>query len=321
MPPLLDNLLSPAVLAFVLGLFARLIRGDLSLPKDAFGLIAAYLLFAIGLKGGVELFHAPIQAVAWPAVATVILGCITPVTAYLVLRKFCRLGAADSAGVAAHYGSVSAVTFIAAQSFLAAQGFSAEGFMPTLVTVLESPGINIALAIGLMTAGGGRRLSHALHEVFTSRGLLLLVGGLIVGLVMGEKNWGDVSLFYDTKGPIFRGSLGLFLLPMGTLAGERLADLKKVGPRLLAFAIILPIAHGALGVWLGHLAGLSVGGSAVLGAMSASASYIAAPPAGRLTLPDANPTYSLPCSLGITFPFNILLGIPLYFEMARWLGE
>ncbi len=321
MPPLLDNLLSPAVLAFVLGLFARLIRGDLSLPKDAFGLIAAYLLFAIGLKGGVELFHAPIRAVAWPAVATVILGCVTPVTAYLVLRKFCRLGAADSAGVAAHYGSVSAVTFIAAQSFVAAQAFAAEGFMPTLVTVLESPGINIALAIGLMTAGGGRRLSHALHEVFTSRGLLLLVGGLIVGLVMGEKNWGDVSLFYDTKGPIFRGSLCLFLLHMGAIAGERLADLKKVGPRLLAFAVLLPIAHGALGVWLGHLAGLSVGGSAVLGAMSASASYIAAPPAVRLTLPDANPTYSLTCSLGITFPFNILLGIPLYFEMARWLGE
>lgn len=324
MPPnsaLIDNLLSPAVLAFVLGLFARLIRGDLSLPKDAFGLIAAYLLFAIGLKGGVELYHAPIRAVAWPALATVVLGCVTPVTAYVLLRHFCRLGAADSAGVAAHYGSVSAVTFIAAQSFVTAQGSSSEGFMPTLVTVLESPGINIALAIGLVSSGGGRQLSHALHEVFTSRGLLLLVGGLVVGLVMGDKNWGDVSLFYDTKGPIFRGSLCLFLLHMGALAGERLAELKKVGPRLFAFAVLLPIAHGALGVGLGHLSGLSVGGSAVLGAMAASASYIAAPPAVRLTLPEANPTYSLTCALGITFPFNILIGIPLYFEIARWLGE
>lgn len=318
---LIGNLLSPAVLSFVLGLFARLVKGDLSLPKDAFGLIAAYLLFAIGLKGGVELAHAPAGAVAWPVAVTVLLGCLTPVIAYILLRKFCRLEAADAAGVAAHYGSVSAVTFIAAQSFVAAQGAPAEGFMPTLVTVLESPGINIALAIGLMTAGSGRRLSAALHEVFTSRGLLLLLGGLMVGLVMGEKNWADVSLFYDTKGPIFRGSLCLFLLHMGALAGERLAELKQVGPRLLLFAILVPIGHGTLGVWLGHLSGLSVGGAAVLGAMAASASYIAAPPAVRLTLPEANPTYSLTCSLGITFPFNILVGIPLYFEIARWMSE
>lgn len=317
---LIGNLLSPAVLAFVLGLFARLVKGDLSLPKDAFALIAAYLLFAIGLKGGVELAHAPAGAVAGPAAATLLLGCLTPVLAFLILRKFCGLGPADAAGVAAHYGSVSAVTFIAAQAFVAARGAPCEGFMPTLVTVLESPGINIALAIGLVTAGGGRRLSAALHEVFTSRGLLLLLGGLVVGLVMGEKNWADVSLFYDTQGPIFRGSLCLFLLHMGALAGERLTDLKTVGPRLLLFAIIVPVGHGALGVWLGHLSGLSVGGAAVLGAMAASASYIAAPPAVRLTLPEANPTYSLTCSLGITFPFNILAGIPIYFEMARWMG-
>lgn len=318
---LVGNLLSPAVLSFVLGLFARLIKGDLTLPKDAFGLIAAYLLFAIGLKGGIELTHAPLQAVAGPAAATLFLGCLTPVTAYLVLRKFCRLGAVDSAGVAAHYGSVSAVTFIAAQSFVAAQGVPAEGFMPTLVTILESPGINIALAIGLMAAGGGRELSHAIHEVFTSRGLLLLVGGLVVGYVTGEKNWADVSLFYDTKGPIFRGSLCLFLLHMGATAGERLADLKSVGPRLLAFAVVVPVAHGVVGVWLGHLSGLSVGGAAVLGAMAASASYIAAPPAVRLTLPEANPTYSLTCSLGVTFPFNIIAGVPLYYEVAVCLGS
>jgi len=318
--PLLNNLLSPAVLAFALGLGARLVKGDLSLPKDAFGLIAAYLLFAIGLKGGIELAHAPAGAVAWPAVVTLLLGCLTPVTAYLILRKFCRLGTADAAGVAAHYGSVSAVTFIAAQSFVAAQGLPSEGFMPTLVTILETPGISIALAIGLMASGGSRQLPAALSEVFTSRGLLLLVGGLVIGFVTGEKNWSDVALFYDTKGAIFRGSLCLFLLHMGALAGERLKDLRNVGLRLLAFAVVVPILHGALGVWLGHLAGLSVGGAAVLGAMAASASYIAAPPAVRLTLPEANPTFSLTCSLGVTFPFNIIAGIPIYFAMAKQLG-
>ncbi|MGL5094208.1 MAG: sodium-dependent bicarbonate transport family permease [Planctomycetia bacterium] len=316
--PLTDNLLSPAVLAFGLGLAARVVRGDLSLPKDAFGVIAAYLLFAIGLKGGVELAHAPPGEVAWPAAATLLLGCITPVTSYLTLRYVCRLGVIDAAAVAAHYGSVSAVTFIAATSFVAAQGAVAEGFMPTLVTILETPGITLALAIGLVATGGGRGLSAALHEVFTSRGLLLLLGGLVVGYVTGEKNWSDVALFYDTKGPVFRGALCLFLLHMGAVAGERLSSLRQVGPLLLAFAVVAPILHGALGVWLGGWSGLSVGGSAVLGAMAASASYIAAPPAVRLTLPDANPTYSLTCSLGVTFPFNILAGIPLYYEMARW---
>lgn len=314
---LVENLLSPAVLAFALGFGARLIQGDLSIPKDAFGVIAAYLLFAIGLKGGVELAHSSATEVVWPVTATVLLGCITPLLAFLVVRYFARLSAVDAAGVAAHYGSVSAVTFIAAQSFVAAQGTPAEGFMPTLVTVLESPGINIALALGLMLSGGGRKLSAALHEVFTSRGLLLLVGGMIVGFVTGEKNWGDVAMFYDTKGPVFRGSLCLFLLHMGAQAGERLGDLRRVGVRLFACAMMLPLVHGALGVWLGHLAGLSVGGSAVLGAMAASASYIAAPPAVRLTLPEANPTYSLTCALGITFPFNILAGIPLYYEFAK----
>ena len=271
------------------------------------------------LKGGIELAHAQVGVVAGPAAITLLLGCVTPEGACLSLRKFRRLNSADSAGVAAHYGSVSAVTLIAAQTFVAAQGAPAEGFMPTLVTVLESPGINAALAIGLMKSGGGQKHSTALHEVFTSRGLLLLVGGLVVGFVTGEKKWGDVSLFYDTMGPIFRGSLCLFLLHMGALAGERLADLQLVGQRLLAFAIFVPLAHEALGVWLRHLSGLSLGGSAVLGAMASSALNIAAPPAVRLTLPQANPTFSLTCALGITFPFNIVVGFPVCFEIARLL--
>jgi hypothetical protein len=318
---LTGNLLSPAVLAFALGLLARILRGDLSVPKDAFATIAAYLLFAIGLKGGVELAHAEPAEIAGPALATLLLGCLTPVTAYLALRLLGRLPADDAAGIAAHYGSVSAVTFIAAVGFAAAQGTPAEGYMPTLVTLLESPGINIALAIGLFATQGERSLSSALHEILTSRGLLLLVGGLAVGAATGEKNWTDVALFYDTKGPVFRGALCLFLLHMGTVAGERLGDLRAAGPFLVAFAVVVPALHGALGVWLGHVAGLSVGGAAVLGAMAASASYIAAPPAVRMTLPSANPTLSITCSLGVTFPFNLLIGIPLYYEFARRLAN
>ena len=315
-----QNLLSPIALAFALGVFAKVIRSEFQLPKDVYLGLSIYLLLALGLQGGVELAHASFDAILWPAVVTVLVGAVTPVTAYLVLRRLGRFGVQDSAGIAAHYGSVSAVTFIAAQQFVKAMGEEAEGFMPTLLTLLESPGIHIALVIGAIQSGaGGRPVRETLHEVLTGRTMVLLVGGLIVGFLMGEKNWQAIELLYDTKGPVFKGALVLFLLEMGIVAGSRVGDLRKVGPFLLAFAVGMPIVHGALGAWLGTLAGLSVGGATVLGAMAASASYIAAPPAVRLTLPEANPTLYLTAALAITFPFNLLAGIPLYYEIARWL--
>lgn len=350
------NLLSPIALAFALGIVSRLIRSEFSLPKDIYTGLSIYLLFALGLKGGVELGHAGLATIAAPASVTLLLGCLTPVTAYLALRRLGKFTTSDSAAIAAHYGSVSAVTFIAAQQFVAAQGLKAEGFMPTLLTLLESPGIHIALAIGaiqrtkvampqLATAAvgmsggaavlggpamGGLALggsaspdAHApgkssiketLHEVLTGRTMVLLVGGLLVGYLMGAKGWDQVKPFFDAP---FKGALCLFILEMGVVAGSRLGDLKKVGPFLLAFAVLMPIVHGALGVWLGHLAGLSVAGCTVLATMAASASYIAAPPAVRVQLPEANPTYYLTASLAMTFPFNILFGIPIYFSIAR----
>jgi hypothetical protein len=191
--------------------------------------------------------------------------------------------------------------------------------MPTLLTLLESPGIHIALALGaLKSATPGRSKSSVLHEVLTARTMVLLVGGLLVGFLMGERNWEGIAPFFDSKGPIFKGALTLFILEMGILAGSRLSDLKKVGPFLVGFAILMPVVFGTMGAGLGTLAGLSVGGAAVLGAMAASASYIAAPPAVRVTLPEANPTFYLTAALAITFPFNILFGIPLYFGVARW---
>jgi len=151
--------------------------------------------------------------------------------------------------------------------------------------------------------------------------MVLLVGGLVVGFLMGDKNWQAISVFYDTKGPVFKGALVLFLLEMGVVAGSRLGDLRKVGPFLLAFGILMPLLHGAIGAFIATLAGLSVGGATVLATMAASASYIAAPPAVRVTLPEANPTFYLTASLAITFPFNILAGIPIYYEIARLLHD
>jgi hypothetical protein len=318
---LTTNLLSPITLSFGLGVLARRMRSEFAMPKDVYMGIAVYLLFALGLKGGVELAHAPLRSIAAPAAATLLLGCITPLTAYLILRRLGRFSTADAAGIAAHYGSVSAVTYIAAQNFVGSMGQSVEGFMPTLLALLESPGIHIALALGaIKSAEKGRSTKSVLHEVLTARTMVLLVGGLVIGYLIGEKHWADIEPFYDTKGAVFKGVLCLFLLEMGVVAGDRLGDLKKVGPFLLGFGILLPLIHGALGVVFGHVAGLSVGGSTVLGAMAASASYIAAPPAVRVTLPQANPTYSLTCALAITFPFNILAGIPLYYQIALLLS-
>jgi len=315
-----QNLFSPIALAFALGLFAKLIRSEFQLPKDVYVGISIYLLWALGLHGGVELAKASFDTIFWPAVATLVVGSVTPLTTYLALRRLGRFGVQDAAGIAAHYGSVSAVTFIAAQQFVKAMGADLEGFMPTLLTLLESPGIHIALAIGAINSNAsGRPLRETLHEVLTARTMVLLVGGLLVGFCMGEKNWQAIEIFYDTKGPVFKGMLVIFLLEMGIVAGARLGDLRKVGGFLLGFGIVMPILHGALGAWLGSLAGLSVGGATVLAAMAASASYIAAPPAVRVTLPEANPTYYLTASLAITFPFNILAGIPIYYEIARWL--
>jgi uncharacterized protein len=319
------NLLSPIVLAFALGIFARLVRSELSLPKDLYSSLSIYLLLALGLKGGVELSESSVNAIAWPAVATLFLGCLTPVSAYFLLRKLGRFSSADAAGMAAHYGSVSAVTFIAAQQFTANMGVTAEGFMPTLLTLLESPGIHIALAIGALKRAShqsktsdipAKSKSTILHEILTARSMILLVGGLIVGLMMGVKGYESIKPFFETG---FKGALVLFILEMGIVAATRFQDLRKVGFRLIGLGILLPILHGTVGVLLGHWAGLSIGGATVLGTMAASASYIAAPPAVRMTIPEANPAFYLTASLAVTFPFNLVIGIPLYYQIALWL--
>jgi hypothetical protein len=344
------NLLSPIALSFALGVLAKLVRSELTFPKEVYVGLSLYLLFAIGLHGGVELSHTNLRDILAPAGITILLGILTPVIAYATLRGVGRFSISDAAGIAAHYGSVSAVTFIAANQFVTGMGLTPEGFMPTLLTLLESPGIHVALAIGAIgmarqkatapaiapasaavaalgpdgrvltgefPAHGTVNWQETLREVVTGRTMVLLVGGLVIGYLFGDAGWKQVGPFYDTAGPIFRGALCLFILEMGLVAGERFGDLGRVGPFLLGFGIVMPVIFGALGVALGHLAGLSVAGCTILATMASSASYIAAPPAVRMNLPEANPSYSLTLALVITFPFNILAGIPLYFRLAQ----
>jgi len=336
------NLLTPIPLCFLLGIICTRIHGGIKIPKELYYSIAIFLLMSIGFIGGHELAHeyqAHGVATIWkPALVTLFLGCITPITSYVVLRYLGGMSIADSAGIAAHYGSTSAVTYAVANSFVEQSQHPANSFLPTLVTLLECPGIAIALVIGAAlsakeraarAAQSGRKvkeskLGEALYEVMTGQSIMLMAGLLVIGFVstlfMDPKGFEPFYEFFQSKGMLFRGALCIFLLEMGLVAGEKLGDLVKVGPFLVAFGILMPLVHGFLGVYLGHLAGLNLGGCTVLGAIVASASYIAAPPAVRLTLPEANPTYSITAALAITFPFNIAFGIPIYFEMAKFVG-
>ncbi|GAB5408425.1 MAG: sodium-dependent bicarbonate transport family permease [Balneolaceae bacterium] len=317
MESLLSNFASPVVLAFVLGIIAKVLKSDLEIPKPLYQGISIYLLLAIGLKGGVELSKTPFGDFVLPAAATLLLGCITPLIAFAVLKYIGRLDITNSAAIAAHYGSVSVVTFIAAISYLEALNVNPEGFMPTLVAILEVPGIIVALIIPQMMSKGGGSFKKALHEVVTGSSIILLLGGLIIGYIAGPIKFEAVKPFFVSG---FQGALVLFLLELGMVTARRLQDLKKVGFFIVGFAIIIPIIHGILAIWVGLLAGLSIAGATVLAAMVSSGSYIAAPAAVRIALPKASPSLYLTASLGITFPFNITLGIPLYFLIAKWMG-
>jgi hypothetical protein len=326
---LAGNLLSPVVLAFALGALAVLLRSDLRFPEEVYSALSIFLLLAIGLKGGEALAKAPLAKVAWPALATVGVGVLTPAWVYLAVRRLGRFSVVDAAALAAHYGSVSAVTFAAALAFVESRRIETEGFLPALVAVLEVPAIIVALVIARMAqpvADVGspdepkprpRGWGPVLHEVLAGRSVLLLLGGLAMGAVSTPTNLERVRPFF---GGLFHGVLVLFLLDMGMVAAKRLREVRKAGLFLVAFAVVAPLINGAVGVLAGKAAGLGLGGMFVLGVMSGSASYIAAPAAVRIALPQANPGYYLTAAVGITFPFNLVVGIPAIYAMATVLA-
>ncbi|MBL8087161.1 MAG: sodium-dependent bicarbonate transport family permease [Chthonomonas sp.] len=311
------NLLSPMVLAFLLGALATIIKSDLSLPEGLYTSLSMYLLFAIGLKGGVELSLTPIEHIIWPVLATIALSLLTTGIAYFASRKLGKVDHLNSAALAAHYGSVSAVTFIAAVTFATTVKTPAEGFMPALVALLEVPALLLALSLGSSeTPNQARR--ELIRELFTGRTILLLLGGMAIGVVSGKTGVEQVQPLF---GDLFKGALTFFLLEMGLVAARRLSDLRKHALFLGLYGVGVPLVNGAIGVGIGTLAGLSAGGSGVLGAMAASASYIAAPAAVRVAIPSANPSLYLTASLAVTFPFNLVLGIPLYNQLASALAH
>lgn len=310
------NLLSPVILCFVLGIIATSLNSDLELPDAFIVAMSIYLLLAIGLKGGVEISKASLDELIGPLIATLALGFAVPAWCYLILRKAGRFSVEDSAALSAHYGSCSVVTFIAAATFLTSVGHPPEGFMPSLVAVLEVPAIVLSLLIARVASGKQQRWRDMFHETLTGRSVLLLLGGLVIGFLVREQGYAEVELLFSKA---FKGILCLYLLELGVKAAGRFGDLRKAGLFLAAFAIVMPILHAGLGIWLGKLAGLGLGGATIMGVLAASASYIAAPAAVRIALPEANPAFYLTASLGITFPFNLTVGIPLYYAFAKQL--
>jgi len=311
----LENLLNPVILFFLAGILAALLRSDLRIPDPIYEAMSIFLLIAIGLKGGIALRDADAAEVAWPIISTLGLGLAIPVVAYVVLRRLGRFNRADAAALSAHYGSVSAVTFAVTLSFLDRKEIAYEGYATVLLSLMEIPAI--AVAIGIFRFGerqdGKMNWPKLLHEVFLGKSIFLLLTGLFVGLIAGGERTGAIGrLFIDQ----FQGILAVFLLTMGMLAARRFEDLKKVGPFLLAFGILMPLAAGLAGAGVGAAAGLSLGETTVLAVLTASASYIAAPAAVRVAIPQANPTLYLTAAIGITFPFNVIIGIPIYHAMA-----
>jgi uncharacterized protein len=309
------NLLSPVILSFALGVIAKLVRSDLAFPEALSQTLAIFLLLAIGMKGGAALDQAQFTQIGWAAVATLIIGAAVPCWTYAIARRAGGFNREDSASLAAHYGSTSAVTFLAAVAFLGKVGHPPEGFMPALLALMEVPAIVIALLLlrrsGGVASGG---IWAAAGHVMASKSILLLLGGLAIGWAAGKEGMTEVNAFFVEP---FKGVLCLFLLELGMVAAARLSDLRSNWLFLLPFGIGLPLIHGIIGVCAGHAAGLSVGGATVLGTLAASASYIAAPAAMRIANPNANHSLSLGTSLGITFPFNLAFGIPIYYALAQ----
>jgi uncharacterized protein len=322
-------MLDVVVLFFLLGLLARLVKSDLALPGALYETLSIYLLLAIGLKGGIELSKQSVQTVLPQVLWCIAMGLAIPCALYPVLRRVVKLNGFDAASVAAHYGSVSVVTFAVASAYLVQQQVAFEAHAALWVALLEAPGIVAGIALARWSAGRADALageaqktapnqwSTLAHDVFLGKSVLLLVGGLVIGATMGEAGTAPIAPLFTV---LFKGVLALFLLELGLVAGARLGELKRYGISLIAFALIAPMALAVLGALGGRLLGLSTGGTAIMATLAASASYIAAPTAMRIAVPQANAALSITAALGITFPFNVVVGIPLYLKLAQWMA-
>ena len=300
------------VLAFFLGIAAVYLRSDLKFPEPIYNFLSIYLLLAIGLKGGVTLSKEPLLTLAPLLLVAFILSLFLPFLTFFCARLL-RYDTTDAAAFAAHYGSVSVITFIACQVFVESSGYHTDKSMTAVLAIMEIPAIIIALVLARA------KHTHPLHQdikkILTSKSVLLLIGGIIMGYLSGDEGFQRISPLFVTP---FQGMLVLFLLEMGLVTGHRLLETRTFPKSLFIIGFGMPLLNGTLGIFLGKIIGLSVGNTTLFACLAASASYIAAPAAVRLALPNANPGYYLTASLALTFPFNLSFGIPFYHIMTVW---
>ena len=323
--PAFASLLTPAVMFFALGAGAQACRSDLKFPPDLVKALSIYLLVGIGLHGGAELANASLGTAVQAVLAALVLGAALPLVAYVILVKLGRLERLNAAAIAAHYGSVSAGTFLAASAYLQAKGVSFEGYPVIMLAVMETPAIIIGLVLAQAARNSGAGPAPANGGMLTMMSgaarhgsVVLLLGSMLIGATAAPKALAAVMPFYQT---IFLGVLCLYLLELGMVAAQRLGEFRRTGWFLTAFGVAMPLIGAACGLAVGHYwLGLGSGGTTLVAVLGASASYIAVPPAMRMAIPEANPSLYLTLSLGITFPFNVMAGIPLYHSIAEWLA-
>jgi len=310
------NLVSPIILCFALGLASALARSDLSVPEAAAKALSIYLLFAIGFKGGVSVASYGLDGTLLATLlAGIALSAILPVIAFLLLRVLSKLDTLNAAAVAGHYGSISIVTFVAATSVLDKYGIASEGYMVAVAAIMEAPAILSALWLVSRRNKSATRMDAGLwREILLNGSIVLLVGSFLIGLITGENGLREIESFVVSP---FKGVLCLFMLDMGLVAGRSLAKSRRsITAGLLAFGIVMPLVGAGIGLPVGYVLGLSEGGTVLLMVLCASASYIAVPAAMRVALPEADPGVYLTLSLGVTFPFNLTIGIPVYIAVA-----
>ncbi|MBW4674560.1 MAG: sodium-dependent bicarbonate transport family permease [Desmonostoc geniculatum HA4340-LM1] len=308
---IVSNILNPPVLFFFLGMTAVFVKSDLEIPPPVPKLLSLYLLLSIGFKGGVELVKSGItQEVVLTLAVAMLMACFVPVYTFFILKL--KLAIYDAAAIAATYGSISAVTFITASSFLNELGIGFDGYMVAALALMESPAIIVGLIlVNLFSVDEKREFAwgEVLQEAFLNSSVFLLVGSLIIGFLTGER--GGKTLEPFTQG-MFYGVLSFFLLDMGLVAAKRIKDLQKTGVFLILFAILIPIVNAGIGLAIAKFINMPQGDSLLFAVLCASASYIAVPAAMRMTVPEANPSLYVSTALAVTFPFNIIVGIPLY---------
>lgn len=317
---LFSNLTNPTLLFFLLGIIAARLRSDLEIPATSSKFISLYLLFSIGFRGGQELAHSGFDSeVAYSLLFGLALSVLIPIYTFFLLKN--KLSVSDAGAVAASYGSVSAVTFVAASSFLEMQNISADGHMVAVMALMESPaiiaGVLLIKEFDQESAFGRARLRTAIHHAFTNGSVLMLLGSMVIGLIADVKQAEGIRPFTTD---IFKGFLAIFLLEMGMVASRRFFAFRQYGAFVSLFAIVVPAINGSLTAWASSFITADPGNRFIFAILAASASYIAVPAAMRLAAPKADPGLYIPMSLGITFPFNITIGFPLYFFFVNRFG-